>query len=137
MDKALVEAFEATDYLVCLDPAAWATIRVRQPLPESLQALVGNRPWGFVTAWNPHAQTRPWRANLAAQAGLLAALRALPETASVHPGIGIGAGGWHEPSLFAVGPDTPQLDSLANRYEQSAYVHGRGGEIARLRLLHR
>lgn len=135
VDSSLVEAYEASDYLVCLGPADWAAIHIRQPLPAALQALVGTRPWGFITAWNPRSEARRWTDNLAAQAALLAALRVLPQTATVLPGIGIGASGWHEPSLFAVGPGVAQLDSLANRYEQNAYVHGGGGEIARLRLL--
>lgn len=84
----------------------------------------------------PRSEACRWTDNLAAQAGLLAILRTMPETTAVYPGIGIGPSGWHEPGLFVTGPGTAQLDSLANRYEQNAYVHGCGGEIARLRLLH-
>ena len=134
MDKALIDAFRATDYLVCLDEVTWASIRVDQPLPTSLQALVGTRSWGFITAWNPRSETCCQEDNLASQRGLLAALRAWPE-AVIYPAIGVGASGWSEPSLFVIGPDLPALDAWGLRYEQNAYVHGQGGEIARLRLL--
>jgi hypothetical protein len=134
MDKALVDAFRATDYLVCLNEVEWASIRIDQPLPTSLQALVGTRSWGFITAWNPRSEPRSPADNLTAQRELLAALRASPE-AMIYPAIGVGASGWSEPSLFVIGPDLPTLDALGLHYEQNAYVHGQGIEIARLRLL--
>lgn len=135
MDKALVEAFESTDYLVCVGVAEWATIRIRQALPAPLQAIVDERDWGFITAWNPRSEPRDWAGNVTAQHELLAALRDCPETRAIHPGIGIGADGWHEPSLFVVGPGCATLDHLAGEHGQIAYVHGRGHEIARLRWL--
>ena len=134
MDKALVDAFRATDYLVCLDEVTWASIHVDQPLPAPLQALVGARSWGFITAWNPRSEPCSPEDNLEAQRGLLAALRSSPE-AVIYPALGVGANGWSEPSLFVIGPDLPTLDAWGLRYEQNAYVHGQGGEIARLRLL--
>ena len=171
MDKALLDAFRDTDYLVCLDKvdvapahpapalwvsplgapalwvpplgapatlahpwAAWARIRIDQPLPESLQTLVGTRSWGFITAWNPRSETRPPEDNLAAQRELLTALRACPE-AAIYPAIGIGPSGWSEPSLFVVGLETAALDALCHRHEQNAYVHGQGAAAASLRLL--
>lgn len=135
MNKALLDAFHATDYLVCIDTVEWAGIRIDQPLPTSLQALVGARSWGFITAWNPRAETtRTPAGNLAAQRELLTALRAWPE-AVIHPAIGIGPTGWSEPSLFVVGPDTATLDTLARHHEQLAYVHGHADSIACLRVL--
>ena len=164
MDKALIEAYRSTDYLVCLNEgevtlahsiiapgialrptsllpttlahpsAAWASIRIDQPLPEPLQVLVGTQSWGFITAWNPGSETRSPADNLAAQRELLAALRAWPD-AAIYPAIGTGAGGWHEPSLFVIGPDILTLDTLCNRHAQNAYVHGHGHTAARLRLL--
>ncbi|MFC5435382.1 DUF3293 domain-containing protein [Rhodanobacter umsongensis] len=135
MDKALLDAFRATDYLVCIDDVEWAGIRIDQPLPASLQALVGVRSWGFITAWNARAQaTRTPAGNLAAQRELLTALRAWPG-AVIHPAIGIGRTGWSEPSLFVVGPDIATLDTLARQHEQLAYVHGHANSTARLRLL--
>ena len=135
MDKALLDAFFATDYLVCLDPVEWASIRIDQPLPPALQVLIGARSWGFITAWNPRAQTTPTPAdNLAAQRELLSALRAWPEVV-IHPAIGVGRIGWSEPSLFVIGPDVATLDSLARHHRQLAYVHGQARGIAHLRLL--
>jgi Protein of unknown function (DUF3293) len=134
MDKALIDAFRATDYLVCIDEVTWASIRVDQPLPTSLQALVGARSWGFITAWNPRSEAHSPADNLTAQRELLVALRASPE-AVIYPAIGVGASGWTEPSLFVIGPEISTLDALGQRYQQNAYVHGQGIEIARLRLL--
>jgi hypothetical protein len=134
MDKSLIDAFRATDYLVCLDEVTWASIRVDQPLPTSLQAVVGARSWGFITAWNPRSEPRSPADNLTDQCELLVALRTAPE-AVIYPAIGVGATGWTEPSLFVIGPDLPTLDALGQRYQQNAYVHGQGLEIARLRLL--
>jgi len=161
MDKPLLDAFRDTDYLVCLDVvdvapahpapvlwvpplgapatlahpwAAWAYIRIDQPLPESLQTLVGTRSWGFITAWNPRSETRPPEDNLAAQRELLTALRAWPE-AAIYSAIGIGPSGWSEPSLFVIDLETAALDALCHRHEQNAYVHGQGAVAASLRLL--
>jgi Protein of unknown function (DUF3293) len=134
MDKALIDAFRATDYLVCLDEVTWASIHVDQPLPAPLQALVGTRSWGFITAWNPRSQECSPEDNLVAQRELLAALRAWQD-AVVYPAVGVGASGWCEPSLFVIGPDLSTLDALGQRYRQNAYVHGHGLEVARLRLL--
>jgi hypothetical protein len=135
MDEALLDAFRHTDYLVCLDEVEWASIRIEQPLPAALQVLVGTRAWGFITAWNPRTETTPAAADqLTAQRELLAALRQSP-AAVIHPAIGIGASGWHEPSLFVIGPDTAVLDELARQHQQLAYVHGHGAGLARLRWL--
>jgi Protein of unknown function (DUF3293) len=161
MDKALLDAFRNTDYLVCLDEvdvapahpapalwvpplgapatlahpwAAWASIHIDQPLPESLQTLVGSRSWGFITAWNPRSERCAAEDNLTAQRELLTALRAWPE-AAIYPAIGIGPSGWSEPSLFVIGLETAALDALCHRHEQNAYVHGQGAAAASLRLL--
>jgi hypothetical protein len=135
MDSALLDAFRTTDYLVCLDEVEWANIRIDQPLPPPLQARVGARSWGFITAWNPDAKTTRTPAdNLAAQRELLSALRAWPE-AVIRPAIGIGRGGWNEPSLFVIGPDSARLDTLARQHRQLAYLHGRADGVAHLRVL--
>ena len=114
--------------------ATWARIRIDQPLPKSLQTLVGTRSWGFITAWNPRSETRPPEGNLAAQRELLTALHTWPE-AAIYPAIGIGPSGWSEPSLFVIGLETAALDALCHRHEQNAYVHGQGAAAASLRLL--
>lgn len=134
MDEALLEAFRATAYHVCLDTVTWATIRVDLPLPAVLANATGSRPWTFITAWNPQARRRPPAENLAAQRELLAALREQPGV-DVLPAIGVGPSGWSEPSLFAIGVDARTLDRLARTHGQLAYVHGEAGGAALLRLL--
>lgn len=182
MDEALLAAFHATDYRVCLDeaeiapahpvpdlwasttpshpapaalahpwasatpahpaPAAlahpwasWECIRIGQRLPTALQALTAERPWGFITAWNPRAQPCAVELNLAAQHELLTALREWPD-ATIRQGVGVGAGGWYEPGLFVIGPDIAMLDMLGRRHRQHAYVCGSGDQLAQLRWLH-
>ncbi|HEY8587159.1 MAG TPA: DUF3293 domain-containing protein [Rhodanobacter sp.] len=134
MDEALLEAFRATAYHVCLDTVSWATIRVDLPLPAEALALVGTRPWAFITAWNPQARRRPAAENLTAQQHLLAALQARPGTI-VRPALGVGPSGWSEPSLFVIGPDIDTLDELARSHGQLAYVYAEGTAAASLRLL--
>ena len=134
MDEALLEAFHATAYHVCLDAVTWATIRVDLPLPVQLAEVVGSRPWAFVTAWNPQARRRPPAENLAAQRELLTALQKQPGVA-VHPALGVGTSGWSEPSLFVVGAGVHALDKLARTHAQLAYVHGEAGSAALLRVL--
>jgi len=134
MDETLLDAYRSTHYLVCVDGVEWADIRIDQPLPPSLQPLVGDRCWGFITAWNPLSIRREDSLNMSAQRALVASLQALPET-HVLPAIGIGANGWSEPSFFVVGPLPAELDVLANDHQQIAYVHGQSGFKAALRLL--
>lgn len=134
MDESLREAFRDTSYIVNLDMVGWATIRIDLPLPAELRELVGARPWGFITAWNPQARRRGLSENLAAQQELLAALQVLPGIA-VRPAIGVGNTGWSEPSLFVVGADADALDPLARQHGQRAYVLGHGDGTARLRWM--
>jgi len=136
MDDALLAAYQATDYRVRLARGGWATIRIDQPLPAELLHLAGNRPWGFITAWNPRSRPTPPAQNRAALTVLLTLLRALPETIAIHPGRGVSRDGrWKEPSLWVIGPDTPSLDALARHFRQLGYVHGQGSAPARLRLM--
>lgn len=128
------EAFRGTAYHVNLDTLNWATIRVDLPLPAELAALVGQRPWAFITAWNPQARRQSAKDNKAAQQALLSALLDSPE-ASVYPAIGVGDSGWSEPSLFVIGADTAAIDALARTHRQLAYVHGQAGGAALLREL--
>lgn len=134
MDEALLQAYRETDYLVCVDLAEWVCIRVDQPLPASLQHRVGVQPWGFITAWNPQSTVCPPADNFLAQRELLAALQVLPDCV-IFPAIGMGASGWHEPSLFVIGADRARLDALGRQHRQIAYVHGEASEPACLRLL--
>lgn len=133
MDEALLAAFRGAHYLVCLDASEWADIHVDRPLPASLQRLVGTRAWGFITAWNPQSIARPDADNLAAQRELDSALRQLPNTI-IRPAIGVGSD-WHEPSLFVIGANAADLDTLARHHGQLAYVHGCADGFAVLHLL--
>jgi hypothetical protein len=134
MDERLRAAWLDTDYRVRLPCGGWAAIRIGMPPPPALRAAIDGRPWGYLTAWHPHARQRPRPANRAAQRRLLDELRALPGV-SVRPGVGVGRSGWREPSLLAIGLDRDGLDELAGRYRQSAYVLGHGTAPAQLRIL--
>jgi hypothetical protein len=151
MDEALRFAYQNADYLVCVDTveaalahpapatlahpwAAWACIRIDQPLPASLQQRVGKQSWGFITAWNPRSETREPAENLAAQRELFVALQALPENI-IFPAAGVGANGWHEPSFFVIGASQAALDALGRCHQQNAYVYGHAEGVARLRCL--
>ena len=135
MDEALLAEYRASTYLVCVDAAQWSPIHIDAPLPQVLQTLVGEYPWGFITAWNPHSTQRADTANTAAQQRLLATVRASAGLAALYPGVGIGTHGWYEPSLFVLGLDRDVLDVLCTAHEQNAYVCGRGHHLARLRWL--
>ncbi|WP_255367303.1 hypothetical protein [Dyella sp. OK004] len=50
MDESLLAAYRATAYRVRLRQGGWATIRIDAPLPTALATIVGEHPWGFVTA---------------------------------------------------------------------------------------
>jgi hypothetical protein len=134
MNETLLDAYRTTRYLVCVDGVEWAELRIDQPLPASLQSVVGAQNWGFITAWNPLSVERDEALNLSAQRALYASLKRLTH-APVLPAIGIGANGWSEPSLFVVGTSPDELDVLARERRQNAYVHGHGASTANLRLL--
>lgn len=135
MDEALLAAYRDTAYLVCVDAAQWPCIRLDKTLPAALQTLVGDAPWGFITAWHPHSTPRADAVNTAAQQRLLQQLRVDPARPVLYPAIGIGCIGWYEPSLFVIGLGMAQLDGLCRDSAQDAYVHGRGSAPACLRLV--
>lgn len=135
MDEALLAKYRASTYLVCLDTSHWSPIHIGKPLDAALQTLVGECPWGFITAWNPHSVPSPATANIAAQQQLLATLHANAGLVALYPGVGIGSTGWYEPSLFVIGLDLDTLDTLCTAHAQNAYVHGRGQAPAALRTL--
>jgi hypothetical protein len=134
MAENFTAAYAATDYRVRLPRGGWATIRIGELLPAALRERVGARPWGFLTAWNPHGRQRDHQANRMAQRQLLLALKASPTTVAILPAIGVGCE-WQEPSLFVIGPDTDLLDSLAMLHEQLAWVHGDSSGKAQLRWM--
>lgn len=135
MDEHLLAAYRATDYRVRLRQGGWATIWIGQCLPATLASLVGERHWGFITAWNPRSEPRARASNRQAQRELLRALRDLSETTLIRAGAGVGQG-WREASLFVAGPGPGAFDALARRFGQHAYVHGQGARgMAALRLM--
>lgn len=132
MDKALLDEYRASTYLVCVDHVQWPAIVLGQALPAPLQALVGTQPWAFITAWNPGSVRRADEANQTAQRKLLSEL---PENVLTLPAIGIGPKRWYEPSLFVVGLEFAAFDALAITYRQNAYLRGRGAGQASLHVL--
>ena len=134
MNERLREAFRKTAYHVNLNTLSWATIHVDVPLPDELMAVVGTRPWAFITAWNPGACRRSAQDNMGAQEALFSALHDQPEV-NIYPAIGVGRNDWVEPSLFVVGIETAVLDSLGRHHRQLAYVHGHADGVAHLREL--
>lgn len=128
----LLAEYRTSTYLVCIDRVQWPSIVLGQALPAVLQALVGTRPWAFITAWNPGSVRRAEEPNEAAQRKLLGEL---PENTLSLPAIGIGPDGWYEPSLFVVGPEFAVFDALAATYRQNAYLRGRGASPARLHVV--
>jgi hypothetical protein len=120
-----------TEYRVRLRRGGYAVIRVDARLPEPLREFLHDEcaPWGFVTAWNPHAQPAPRAFNREHQRELRDALLAL--NARCRAGIGVGKD-WREPSLFVTGLDFEALDTLARRFGQAAIVRGSGFGIAEL-----
>jgi hypothetical protein len=133
MDSALLATYRATDYRVRLAQGGFASIRVDEPMPTELRALIGARNWSFITAWNPASRPRPRQQNHAAQLALLAALRKLPSTQDIRAAIGVGSD-WREPSLLVIGPPLAEIDALAQQFQQNAYLHGQADGCARLRL---
>ena len=135
MDKVLLAEYRASTYLVCLDTLRWSPIHIGKPLPAALQALVGERSWAFITAWNPRSIRRAVAENFAAQQQLLLALQASAGLSTLYPGVGIGSQGWYEPGFFVVGLAVEILDELGAAHAQNAYVQGCGPASAGLRLL--
>lgn len=135
MDERLLAAYRDTDYRVRLPVGGTASLHIDEPLPAALHALVADRPWGFVTAWNPASIPTPTPVNRTAQRQLLAELRALPDTRDIRPALGAGRHGWREPSLFVVGVTPEAFDELCRRYGQLACLVGQGPGAVRLQWI--
>lgn len=123
MDERLRAAYLATDYRVRLPQGGVARLRIGAPPPGALLALTHGVPWAIITAWNPQSQPVPRARNCSAQRALLAELRASPD---VRAAAGVGADGWREPSLLAIGLDADAARALCSRYAQLAFVAGAG-----------
>jgi len=133
MDKQLLDAYLGSEYRVRLARGGAAVIRVGQPLPPALDAVAGDREWGFLTAWNPGSQPQPAPVNRAAERRLLADARALAGV-TVHPAYGVGTDGWREPSFWLLGIQRAQLAELGQRYRQRAWLYGANRGPAQLCL---
>jgi hypothetical protein len=135
----LIAFYERTEYRVRLARGSWGVIRIGQPLPASLQAVLParNAPWAFITAWNPRSQPCPTNVNRAAQRQLLTRLRELHPVPGIVAGIGVGpehdGSRWREPSLFVAGVRLDDVDCLMRAFGQHAVVAGRGDEPTALR----
>lgn len=133
MDDALLAAYRHTDYRVRLAAGGHASIRIGQPLPALLGALLADAAegWLLITAWNPASRPQPRAMNRLAQRDLCAALRAAGARC-LHASVGVGASGWREPSLFAIGPSAAAAEVLMRRFGQNAVVRGVGTGPAQL-----
>lgn len=129
----LQEVFHRTSYRVRLPRGGTAVIRIGQPLPDALLPLLPDTDatWGFITACNPHGQTRPRQINRRAMHDLLDALREHAPGATLRAARGV-LGHWREPSLFVTGIEFPVLDMLMQQFNQLAIVFGHGPGPARL-----
>ncbi|AND68191.1 hypothetical protein ATSB10_07370 [Dyella thiooxydans] len=132
MDERLLVAYRRTDYRVRLPGGGTTSLHVDTPVPATLHALVGTSPWGFITAWHPGSRRAPRDTNRQAQRRLLAELLADPATRAILAAVGVGADGWREPSLFAIGTPHVVLERLAAAFGQRAFLAGSGQGLARL-----
>lgn len=126
MDERLRAAYLATDYRVRLPQGGVARLRIGAPPPGALLALTHGAPWAVITAWNPRSQPMPRVWNRSAQRAVLADLRASPDVRAIRAAAGVGADGWREPSLLAIGLDVVAARALCSRYAQLAFVAGAG-----------
>ena len=126
MDERLLATYRRTDYRVRLPGGGTVCLRVDAPVPAELQPWIGTAPWGLITAWHPGSQPAPVAVNRAAQRRLLAALLAEPGTRRILAAAGVGADGWREPSLLAIGTAQASLRRLALAHDQLAYLAGTG-----------
>lgn len=134
MDEKLREAFQQTDYRVSTAPDVHASIRIGQPLPQELLSLLAHADtcWGYITACNPRSQRLSPAANEHGQQQLLTELGGHDPPSRILQGVGVGTGGWQEPSLFVIDVPLQTLDALMRQFDQYAIVHGVGAGPATL-----
>lgn len=132
MDEALLQAYLHSDYRVRRPTGGYVCIRIGQTPPRALQTWLGaDRPWLFITAWNPHSVRRAARCNRRAQHALLEALRQAG-ACRILPGVGVGEDGWRESSLLVSGLPFATHPALMRRFGQYAVVRGHGHAAAEL-----
>lgn len=132
--KPLRDAYAATHYRVLLDTGS-ATIRIGQPVPAEVQALLerhGAAHAAFLSACNPRSTVLAPDENTQRHIALLAAL-ASHGVASV-PGVGHDPRGiWPpEDSVLAIGLPLVQARALTERFAQYAWVDVTAGASVRL-----
>ncbi|MGH8191397.1 MAG: DUF3293 domain-containing protein [Rhodanobacteraceae bacterium] len=112
-----------------------ACIRCGSRLPAPLLALLrhADESWGYVTAWNPAGVRLPAAVNRERQRRLRDELNSVGHRYRV--GVGVGADGWRETSLFVPGIAFAELDDLARRFGQLGVVRGTGSGLAELHEL--
>lgn len=135
LPESIRRAWLATDYRVRLATGGYASIRCGQPLPAPLLALLphADAPWGYLTAENPAAVRLRRIDNRMRQRRLRDELKV--DRLAYFPGIGVGADGWREFSLFVPGISHARLDVYAHRFGQIGIVRGTGAGPAELHEL--
>lgn len=134
LPEPILRAWAETDYRVRVPRGGYASIRIGAALPAALRRLLHDetQTWGFITAWNPASMAQPRARNRDRQRVLRDALR--EGGYAIRVGVGMGADGWREPSLFVCDIDFDSLDALAKRFGQAAVVRGVGNGPAELRV---
>lgn len=134
LDDQLVHAYRATDYRVHATEAFALRIGRTCAACDALLDTHGVTTAAYLTAWNPYSKPLSDAANAGAQAKLAAELTDV--SVSVLSGEGVGeTGDWPpEPSLFALGISRVSATSLAQKYQQNAFVWIERGNAAELVL---
>lgn len=135
LPESILRAWRDTDYRVRLPCGGYASIFCARPLPPALAPWLAqpDEPWGYITAWNPAGVSLPRARNRIRQRRLRVALAR--DTHRCLGGIGVGTGGWREPSLFVPGLGFDELDALAREFGQLGVVRGTGAGLAELHVL--
>lgn len=134
LDEQLVQAYRATDYRVhATEPFALQIGRTCAAC-DALLDTHGVTTAAYLTAWNPSSELLSDAANADAQAKLAAELTDVSVTVLAGEGVGE-TGDWTpEPSLFALGISRESATSLAQKYQQNAFVWIERGTVAELMI---
>ncbi len=130
----LLTAYLDTHYVIRLPGGQRASLRIGEPVPESVCDWVG-RDWPLlcISACNPRSQRLSPMANRRLMRELLCALT--DEGHSTRPGVGhIPGNAWREASIFVLAVSVNRADQLARRFGQNAIVTADEGECVRLRI---
>ncbi len=135
LPESIRRAWAETEYRVRLPAGGYTIIWCGRPLPAPLLAWLTRKdePWGYITAWNPAGVALPLASNRIRQRRLRDELKG--DRQRYFGGVGVGAGGWREPSLFVPGMSFARLDAMARRFGQLGVVRGIGDGPAALHEL--